>query len=289
MRYYRVENEQRSSLIARNDDTAYDLTSSAEKLKSFADLAHAAYATDRSIDDVAEIHLENADRLSISELEEWAQIPVMPDEVWAAGVTYEISEEARKEESQMEDVYFDVYKGKRPELFFKATPDRTVGPDKAVGIRGDSDWNVPEPELGIVLYDGKTVGYTIGNDMSSRKIEGKNPLYLPQAKIYDRCCALGPCVVSPDSLGDPHDLKMSMTIRRDDQTVFTDSTSTNKMVRSCEELISYYTRHNTTPSTTVLFTGTSLVPEDDFTIQKSDTISIEIEGIGTLRNSVVQV
>jgi 2-dehydro-3-deoxy-D-arabinonate dehydratase len=185
------------------------------------------------------------------------------------------------------DIYVDVYDAERPEIFFKATAERTVGPGEAIGVRGDSDWNVPEPELGVVLYRGDTVGYTVGNDVSSRAIEGANPLYLPQAKVYDRCCALGPCVAT--DVSDPHDLELSMTITRDGETVYEGATSTAEMVRTCEELVSYLTRHNTLPEVTVLLTGTSLVPEDEFTLQPGDGVTIDIEDIGTLSNPVVEV
>jgi 2-dehydro-3-deoxy-D-arabinonate dehydratase len=187
----------------------------------------------------------------------------------------------------MPEIYVDVYDADRPELFLKSTPGRTVGPGAAIGVRGDSEWNVPEPELGVVLYRGEIVGYTIGNDVSSRSIEGANPLYLPQAKIYDRCCALGPCVAT--DIDDPHDLEMSLTISRDGAAVFEGRTTTAEMVRTCEELVSYLTRHNAVPEVTVLLTGTSIVPDDEFSLQPGDTVVVDIEGIGTLRNPVTDV
>lgn len=205
------------------------------------------------------------------------------------GVTYKISEAARTAESVLPDVYAEVYTAERPELFFKATPGRTVAPGEAVGVRGDSGWDVPEPELGVVLYEGTVVGYTIGNDVSSRAIEGANPLYLPQAKVYDRCCSFGPCVATPGTVGDPHDLDLWIEIARDGETVFADETSTATMKRSCEELVSFWRRHNAIPETAVLLTGTSLVPPDEFTLHPGDRVTIEIEGIGTLENDVVQV
>jgi 2-dehydro-3-deoxy-D-arabinonate dehydratase len=189
----------------------------------------------------------------------------------------------------MPEVYLDVYEDDRPEVFFKATPSRTVGPNESVGIREDSSWDVPEPELGVVLYRGNIVGYTVGNDMSSRSIEGENPLYLPQAKVYDRCCSIGPCVATLGSIGDPHDLQISMRIERGGETVYEESTSTAEMVRTCKELVSYYARHNRIPRVVVLLTGTSLVPDESFTLAESDDVTIEIEDIGTLRNDVVTV
>jgi 2-dehydro-3-deoxy-D-arabinonate dehydratase len=275
-------------VVASDGDEAFDLTAAKPELDSFLDLATAASVADEDIDDVAGRLLDRADPVSLP-ADTAAGLPVVPDEVWAAGVTYAISEQAREEESDMPDVYLRVHRAERPELFFKATPSRTVGPGEAVGVRGDSTWDVPEPELGIVLYRGSVVGYTVGNDVSSRSIEGENPLYLPQAKVYDRCCAVGPCVVSPSSVGDPHDLEMSMTIERDGDVVYDDATSTSELVRSVEELVSYAQRHDAVPELSVLLTGTSLVPEEGFTLRESDVVSIDIENVGVLENPVVQV
>jgi 2-dehydro-3-deoxy-D-arabinonate dehydratase len=218
-----------------------------------------------------------------------ADLPVDAAEVWAAGVTYAISEEAREAESSMPEMYLDVYDADRPELFFKATPSRTVGPDEPVGIRADSDWDTPEPELGVVIHRGRTVGFTIGNDVSSRDIEGENPLYLPQAKVYDRCCSIGPCVASTGTIPDPHDLRMDLEIERDGDVLFEDATSTGEMVRTCEELVSYLARSNPLPEMAVLLTGTALVPPEAFTLRPGDEVRIEIESVGRLRNPVVEV
>ena len=207
----------------------------------------------------------------------------------AAGVTYQRSEEARQSESDTPNMYARVYTAERPEVFFKATPARTVGPSEDVGVRGDSEWNVPEPELAVVLHDGEIVGYTIGNDVSSRDIEGTNPLYLPQAKVYDRCCALGPAVASTWTVEDPHDLALSMRIERDDETVYEGATSTDEMVRTCEELVDYLLRHNVLTGTKVLLTGTTLVPPDEFSLRAGDTVSIHLDGVGTLENGTVKV
>lgn len=285
MRYYAVSRSGEQRLAAASADRVVDITSVCPELQSFEDLARAATIENRTIDEVASRYIDRADELS-PELIETPLLPVVPDEVWAAGVTYKISEEAREEESTMPEMYIDVYENERPEIFFKATPNQTVGPCDDVGIRGDSNWDVPEPELGIVLYKGEPVGYTIGNDMSSRAIEGANPLYLPQAKVYDRCCSLGPSVASIDTVGDPHDLEMSINISRDGESLFEDATSTGEMDRSCEELVSYYTRHNAVPDIAVLLTGTALVPEDSFSLQENDRIIIDIENIGRLENSV---
>lgn len=284
MRYYRLPGPR---LIARTEDAAYDLTSVTNDVLSFRDLARTANVAGEAIDALATKLAEQATAIESDEITPGR--PCHPDEVWAAGVTYAISEEAREEESGMPEMYLDVYEAERPEVFFKATPSRTVGPGEAVGIRADSDWDVPEPELAVVLYDGEIVGYTIGNDMSSRSIEGANPLYLPQAKVYERCCAIGPCVASTETIGEPHDLEMGMTIERDGETVFDGVTSTGEMVRSCEELVEYYTKHNAVPKLAVLLTGTSLVPPDEFTLTPGDQVTIDIEGIGTLANAVIEV
>jgi len=287
MHYYQLGGHDDRRLAAVRDGTAYDLTAAASELGTFSDLVRTAGATDSTVDEVTMLHLDSAPEIDTRTVAAEKRLPLVPDEVWAAGVTYEISEEARREESDMPDIYLNVYDADRPEIFFKATPARTVGPGEAVGIRADSEWDVPEPELGIVLYNGSIVGYTVGNDMSSRSIEGHNPLYLPQAKVYDRCCSIGPCVST--AIDDPRDLTMSMSITRDGETLYDDSTSTGNMVRTPEELVDTYTSHNAVPELSVLLTGTSLVPDEGFTLRASDEISIEIEGIGVLENSTVTV
>ena len=289
MRYYHLRSDGGQRLVARDDDGATDLTAAKPRLTSFGDLARAANVAERTVDEVAGNLRGDGETVAVDRLRTEATRPLRPDEVWAAGVTYQISEEAREAESGMPEMYLDVYSAERPEIFFKATPNRTVGPGEGVGIRADSDWDVPEPELGVVLYDEEIVGYTIGNDMSSRSIEGANPLYLPQAKVYDRCCAVGPCIASPATIGDPHDLAMSMAIERDGDRVFEDSTRTSEMARSVEELVSYYTRHNDVPELAVLLTGTSLVPPDEFTLREGDELQMEIDRIGRLENHVVPV
>jgi len=287
MRYYRLTDGDGQRLIAVDEDDAYDLTAVKPRLDGFADLAAAANVADTSVDSLASELTTDAPAVRVAP--EDGALPVVPEEVWAAGVTYEISEEAREAESGMPEMYLDVYGAERPEIFFKATPSRTVGPGEAIGVRADSSWNVPEPELGIVLYDGDVVGYTVGNDVSSRSIEGENPLYLPQAKVYERCCSLGPCVASPETVGDPHDLTMSMTITREGETLYDDETSTGKMARTCEELVDCWAAHNAVPELGVLLTGTSLVPEEGFTLRPNDEVSIAIEGVGDLVNPVVEV
>ncbi|MCG1007575.1 fumarylacetoacetate hydrolase family protein [Halorubrum lacusprofundi] len=288
MRYYRTVGADGPRLVARRGADAYDLTAARPNVTAFEDLAYVANVSDRTVDEVTGDLLDETETIPVPD-EEAVGIPTLVDEVWAAGVTYEISEQAREAESGMPEMYLDVYGAERPEVFFKATWDRVVAPGEAVGVRSDSEWNVPEPELGIVLYEGDIVGYTAGNDVSSRSIEGENPLYLPQAKVYDRCCSLGPCVATPEAVGDPHDLAMTMTVERDGETVYEGETSTGKMVRTCEELVSYLSRHNSVPESAVLLTGTSLVPEEGFTLTPADEVHIDIESVGHLANDVTTV
>lgn len=214
--------------------------------------------------------------------------PIDRQEVWAAGVTYLRSKTARMEESESAANDYDrVYDAPRPELFFKATPHRTTGPNAPVRIRRDSHWNVPEPELALVMGpDLELKGFTIGNDMSSRDIEGENPLYLPQAKVYLQCCALGPVITLADTLPDAHDLDIHLTIRRSDEVVFEGGTNTNRIKRRFSELIAYLGRDNAFPEGVFLLTGTGIVPGGDFTLEPGDLVVIDIEGIGTLRNTV---
>lgn len=225
------------------------------------------------------------DRIDLSIL----RPPIGSQEVWAAGVTYLRSREARREESKSAgggDFYDRVYDAPRPELFFKSVPSRVVGPGGNVRIRCDSKWNVPEPELTLVINPrGKIVGYTIGNDMSSRDIEGENPLYLPQAKMYDGSCAIGPCVlVGDEPLAKSTEIRIE--ILRGGATAFTGTTSLAKMKREPRELVEYLYRETSFPSGCYLLTGTGVVPPDDFTLDHGDEIRITIEPIGTLSNKV---
>ncbi len=214
--------------------------------------------------------------------------PVDTQEVWAAGVTYRRSRDARKDESTSADVYDRVYVAERPELFFKAPAWRVSGPGAAVGVRADSSWDVPEPELGLVVAeDGTLAGFVIGNDMSSRSIEGDNPLYLPQAKMYDGACALGPCLVPAGAVAAPFGIKL--TIERGGETAVTASTSTSEITRPFATLIDHLTRALTIPDGAVLLTGTGIVPPTDFTLAAGDVIHVAIDGLGELVNPVVVV
>jgi 2-dehydro-3-deoxy-D-arabinonate dehydratase len=213
--------------------------------------------------------------------------PLAPPETWAAGVTYERSRQARVAESQIESAYDLVYDAQRPELFLKdAAARRTVGPRDAVAVRADATWTVPEPELALVLgAGGELLAVTIGNDVSSRDIEGANPLYLPQAKVYAGACALGPALLVPDDWSAPFDIELVVR-DADGAVVFEDRTSTASMRRSLAELVGYLLRDNPLPAGSVLLTGTGIVPPDDVSLQPGQTVAIRIPGIGTLVNSV---
>jgi len=215
--------------------------------------------------------------------------PVGNQELWACGVTYLRSKIGRQEESKDAgggDFYAKVYEAKRPEVFFKATPHRIVGHGGKVNIRKDSTWDVPEPELTLlVTSSGKIVGYTIGNDMSSRSIEGENPLYLPQAKTYDGCASLGPCIYVTDQPLDDH-TAIRLNINRDHQLVFEGSITINQMKRTPEELVSFVYQECSFPDGCLIMTGTGIVPDNDFTLHSGDEITISIDGIGTLTNVV---
>jgi 2-dehydro-3-deoxy-D-arabinonate dehydratase len=215
--------------------------------------------------------------------------PIESQEVWAAGVTYYRSRSARIAESKDAgggDFYDRIYSAERPELFFKSMPRNVVGPGQPVRIRKDATWSVPEPELALLINPrAQIIGYTIGNDMSSRDIEGQNPLYLPQAKVYDQSCALGPCIAIPkDPL--PESTAIQLEILRTGQTVFAGATALTELKRSPQTLVEYLFRDHSFPHGCFLLTGTGIVPPDAFTLQTNDEIRITIEGIGTLTNFV---
>lgn len=210
-------------------------------------------------------------------------------EVWAAGVTYEISRQARMAESTEAGVYAKVYAATRPELFFKAVGWRVVGPGAPVGVREDSSWDVPEPELGIICNAaGEITGYTVVNDVSSRSIEGENPLYLPQAKIYHGACAVGPWIRLAHAVPDPYQLGIVVRILRGGQRLWAGQTDTSRLHRKLTDLASWLYRGDVFPRGVVLATGTSAVPGDDVTLQHGDEVIIDIETIGTLANPVLR-
>lgn len=276
MKIYRTE----QGLIVENQGQFYRLASSEwNQLINREDLHQYLGDETAQLNPMEGFSLERAGLLA----------PIDSQEVWAAGVTYYRSRTARMEESQSAgggDFYDRVYAAERPELFFKSTAHRVAGPGQLVRIRRDSNWNVPEPELALVITStGKIVGFTIGNDMSSRDIEGENPLYLPQAKVYDRSCALGPGIlVSDEQL--PRDTAIELEIVRDGDSVFSGSTTLAAIKRDFEGLVEYLFRDNSFPDGCILLTGTGIVPPDSFTLQSGDAIHITIDPIGTLINSV---
>ncbi len=216
--------------------------------------------------------------------------PLDAQEVWGAGVTYERSKVAREQESEQAATFYDrVYRAARPELFFKATPSRVAGPGQPIRVRRDSLWCVPEPELVLVLSpELEIVGFTIGNDVSARDIEGENPLYLPQAKMYDACCSLGPAITLASAMPARETITIRMEIDRGSQVAFRGETSIARMARKFEDLIDWLSRDNVFPTGVYLLTGTGIVPPDDFTLAAGDTVRISIDGIGSLVNPVVQ-
>jgi len=238
---------------------------------------------------VGHLSLQNLPRLPLAQISLCP--PVEEQEVWAAGVTYQRSKVARMEESNFSATAYDrVYAAERPELFFKSMPGKVVAPGEPVGIRRDARWSVPEPELALVLNShGTLVGFTIGNDMSSRDIEGENLLYLPQAKIYRGSCALGPCILIGKSEMEARTWTIRLEIQRGANIVFSEETTVDRIRRSFSELSEYLFRSQVFPSGAVLLTGTGIVPPDSFSLQKGDVVEIEISGIGRLCNPVTEV
>ncbi len=232
---------------------------------------------------------KNPPRVKLSKIQLLA--PVEQQEVWAAGVTYLRSKTARMEESTHSATAYDrVYSAERPEIFFKSLAEKVVPPGDAVGIRRDAKWSVPEPELALVLNSrGKIVGFTIGNDMSSRDIEGENLLYLPQAKTYHRSCAVGPWIVLGQTETQAREWQIKLEINRAEKQVFAGQTSVSQIKRRFDELAEFLFRCQVFPHGAVLLTGTGVVPPDQFTLHERDVIRIEISGIGTLENPVVAV
>ncbi len=241
------------------------------------------------VGDLSRLLSPNLPRVSLADVRLCA--PVERQEVWAAGVTYSRSKKARMDESAFSaNAYDRVYEAERPELFFKSLPAKVAGPDEPVGIRNDARWSVPEPELALVLNSrGRLVGCTIGNDMSSRDIEGENLLYLPQAKIYTRSCALGPWIRLGDSEAMARQWEIRLQISRGNQPVFSGQTSVSQIKRSFDELAAFLFRSQLFPAGAVLLTGTGVVPPDTFSLREGDVVEIEISGIGLLRNHVILV
>ena len=297
MRYYqfRVGGEVHVGVEAA-DGVVTDLTTIAPGATSTLALFDAAALAGVGIDEVASgiMARGDGDALSAAELcagdgDATLLPPIFAPEVWAFGVTYMDSMRERQAESESPDVYAQVYNADRPEAFFKSTAARLVAPGDAVGIRGDSEWDVPEPELAFVLHGGEIVGYTIGNDMSSRSIEGANPLYLPQAKVYDRSCAIGPCIATPNDIADSQNLDVGLCIERAGAPAFEGSANTSSMKRDCDYLADWLQRHNAVPDGTTVCTGTGTIPPPEFTLQAGDVVRISVSGIGELVNPVVLV
>jgi 2-dehydro-3-deoxy-D-arabinonate dehydratase len=233
------------------------------------------------------------ERVAVEGLVETREIRSLPPvdgrtEVWAAGVTYERSSEARQEESVVADVYSRVYDASRPELFFKSVAWRVVGTGDPIGIRDDSEIDVPEPEVALVVNaGGEIVGYTVCDDVSSRSIEGENPLYLPQAKVYAGCCALGPGIRPFWEIEDPYALGVHVEVLREGKRVWDGSTSTKMLHRRFDDLVSFLVRQMAFPDGAVLSTGTGLVPSLDFTLAVGDTVTVTVDAVGTLSNPVM--
>ena len=250
-------------------------------IETLADILHSANPRELA----ARLHPGGAG-LPIADLTFLA--PVDRQEIWAAGVTYKRSKVAREEESAGAAQFYDkVYSAARPELFMKATPERVTHPGEPIRVRADSEWNVPEPELTLVVTPAlKIVGYTVGNDVSSRDIEGENPLYLPQAKIYTGSCAVGPWVTLADAIPELTTCEIRLVIHRDGQIAFDGSTSIAQMNRTPESLVEWLGKENAFPHGVLLMTGTGIVPPDAFSLSSRDRVEISIAGIGTLTNPV---
>ncbi|MFL2756507.1 MAG: fumarylacetoacetate hydrolase family protein [Dehalococcoidia bacterium] len=302
MKYYRIETIYGLPIIGveTKDGVIENITSVEEEIDDLGNLIKLSHISGIPLDDLTKKILAdgNPEILSLERILKDSRTkngdyqidrPIDPPEVWAAGVTYKSSELERRRESDTPDIYSNIYQADRPEVFFKSTEDRCMGPFEDLGIRSDSTWDVPEPELAFVIFRGEIIGYTIGNDMSSRSIEGENPLYLPQAKLYDLSCSIGPCFVSTDTIKDPHNLEVTCTIVRANKKVFSGTTSTSEMARTCEEISDWLQRSNTVPDFTTVLTGTSIVPSPDFTLAEGDVVKIEISSIGILENTVVKV
>ena len=265
-----------------------DITKLRPSIKSSIDLIKVALGNDLSVSEYLKKTMgTKKDGTPVSILSS-ARIPIDSPETWAFGVTYEDSMKERQAESDTPDVYGKVYTADRPEAFFKSTLSRLKGPNDQVGIRKDSTWDVPEPELTFIVFHGKIVGFTVGNDMSSRSIEGENPLYIPQAKIYNNSASIGPCWV-PIELLDYNNLNVEMVIKRNSKEVFSGSGDTNLMKRKCDELNEWLHTSNDIPDGTTVMTGTGTIPPEEFTLKAGDEISITIENIGTLVNTVIEV
>ncbi|QGH33224.1 fumarylacetoacetate hydrolase [Gracilibacillus salitolerans] len=283
IRFMKKSNVEQLAVVT-NDQSIFELT-----VDSFQDVIREAEKNNKSCGQIIEEDIKNKQPIPQNLLELELLAPVVSDEVWAAGVTYLKSKEARNREAKVQtnSFYDKVYDAERPEIFLKSTARRLIGPDVPVGIRTDSNWQIPEPELALVVKaDGEILGYTIGNDMSSRDIEGENPLYLPQAKMWKHSCSIGPAILLADTIDDPYNLEIECRIQRDGALVSKGNANTSMLKRTYNELVSYLIKDNDILDGTTLLTGTCIIPDDSFTLQEGDVIEIEIESIGVLRNPV---
>ncbi len=283
---YLKGNEKQLAAVT-NENEAADLPFS-----DFMSLIAKAREDNKTAFDIVKQIADESEKLPLENLQ--LTTPIDAPEVWASGVTYKKSREARNYEATQgkldrETFYDKVYDAVRPEIFFKSTSARTVGPNDPVYLRSDSNWQIPEPELGLVIdKDGKVLGYTAGNDMSCRDIEGENPLYLPQAKVWKNSCSIGPAIVLAETVSDPYEFQIICRIYRDEELVFYGDAQVSQLKRTLDELVQYLVLDNQIFDGTVLLTGTCVVPPNEFTLAENDRIEIEIPGIGILNNPVVQ-
>jgi len=286
IRYIDVQNQKLLAAVT-NENKAFDLP-----FDNFLSLIeHAQQQGKTALQVVSDIVSENKNEQQLEQLT--LTTPIDAPEVWAAGVTYEKSKEARNYEATQgkldsKTFYDKVYDAERPEIFFKSTAARTVGPNDPVYLRSDSNWQIPEPELGLVIdSEGTVLGYIAGNDMSCRDIEGENPLYLPQAKVWKNSCSIGPAILLADAVENPYELEIICRIFRNEEKLFEGNAKVSQLKRKLDELVSFLTRDNEIFDGTVLLTGTCVVPPNDFTLAHNDRIEIEIPGIGVLNNPVM--
>ena len=294
MKYFRIEKNNKPNLIINySDNFGFNITEYSSYINTIEILSIEANAQKISRSDYIYQFITNnkINKMPLDQVIEKNKLllPFIPDEVWAAGVTYKNSEFERKRESSTPDIYAKVYNAKRPEIFFKTTGSRLVAPNQKIGIRSDSKWNVPEAELAVILINNEIFGYSIGNDMTSREIEGENPLYLTQAKIYDKSCSIGPCIIDAESINNYEKFNINCKIIRNKKTIFNASSSVKSMNKSIPYLIKWLKQSNTLPIKSAFLTGTGIVPPPEFTLLENDQISISINEIGTLNNSVIKV
>ena len=294
MKYFRIEKNNKPNLIVNyTDNFGFNITEYSSYINTIEILSVEANSQKISRSDYINEFITNnkIEQMSLNQIIEKNKLllPFIPDEVWAAGVTYKNSEFERKRESSTPDIYAKVYNAKRPEIFFKSTGSRLVAPNQKIGIRSDSKWNVPEAELAVILINNEIFGYSIGNDMTSREIEGENPLYLTQAKIYDKSCSIGPCILDAESINNYEKFNINCKIIRNKKTIFNANSSVKSMNKSIPDLIKWLKKSNTLPIKSAFLTGTGIVPPPEFTLLENDQISISIDEIGSLNNSVIKV